>query len=155
MDDALSSDEVSKDGGKTTVTTEQYVDVMAAWRAMHSKSSIAWDALEFMRPPYREWFRPWGLGGPELVNEPEPVWARPTEDELRAYLLKSWDAGAVDVFMAKRAADEAERVARELWEASWRGRIVLGYRRVSREVVQRVGESWRVLRHGVRDEDEY
>lgn len=147
------SGEASKDGGETTVTAEQYVDVMAAWRAMHSKSSIAWDALEFMRPPYREWFRPWGLDG-AVVAESEP-WVRPTEDELRAYLLKSWDAGAVDVFMAKRAADEAARAARVLWEGSWRGRIVLGYRRVSREVVERAGESWRVLRHGVRDEDEY
>ena len=147
------SGEASKDGGETTVTTEQYVDVMAAWHALHSKSSIAWDALEFMRPPYREWFRPWGLDG-AVVAESEP-WVRPTEDELRAYLLKSWPVVEVDAYMVRRAALEAERVARELWEASWSGRMMLGYRRVSREVVGRVGEAWRVLRHGVRDEDEY
>lgn len=124
---------------------------MLAFADFLRKGSIAGDARAFMMPPFT-WSSPWGIDGDVQVREP---WVKPTEDELRVHLLKSWPEPEVDAYMVRRAALEAARVARELWEASWRGRIVLGYRRVSREVVERVGESWRVLRHGVRDEDEY
>lgn len=129
----------------------EYSDSVTAFADFLRKGSVAGDARAFMMPPYA-WSSPWGLGGDVQVGEP---WVKPTEDELRAHLLKSWPEHEVDGFMAKRAADEAARAARVLWEASWRGRITLGYRKVRSEVVERVGESWRVLRHGVHDEDEY
>lgn len=129
----------------------EYSDSMLAFADFLRKGSVAGDARAFMMPPYT-WSSPWGIDGDVHVREP---WVKPTEDELWAHLLKSWPEPEVDAYMVRRAALEAERVARAAWEASWRGRITLGYRRVSREVVGRVGESWRVLRHGVRDEDEY
>lgn len=143
MDDALSE--------RFSSPVPEYSDSVTAFADFLRKGSVAGDARAFMMPPYT-WPSHWWIAGGSPVPEP---WVKPTEDELRAHLLKSWTEPEVDAYMVRRAALEAERAARVLWEASWRGRIVLGYRRVSREVVERVGESWRVLRHGIRDEDEY
>ena len=133
----------------------EYSDVFTTFAKFQREGSVQGAARAFMTPPYRSWSRPWGLGGPEIVDEPQPVWAKPTEDELRAHLLESWPVGEVEAHMMQRAQIEAERVARERWEASWRGRIALGYRRSSREILERVQDAWGVLRRGVDEGDNW
>jgi len=123
-----------------------YSDALTAFAKMQREGSVAGAARAFMMPPMRSWLRP---------VEPQPVWVKPTEDELRAHILESWPETDVDAHMAQRARLEAQRVARERWEASWRGRIASGYRKSSREILERVQGAWGVLRHGVDEGDEW
>lgn len=98
-------------------------------------------ADRFMMPPYREVFAP-----------PQPAWKRPTDDELREYLLRTWKPAEVGACMARRQKWELEFQARREWEATLRGRITVRYRKIRAESRERISEAWRVLRHGVEED---
>ncbi|ORI13459.1 glutaredoxin family protein [Rhodococcus sp. 1168] len=121
---------------------EAMTDIISAFAEIKRQSSIEYDAYRFTQIPYLSLLNP----------EDAPEWTPPTDEELEAHLLKSWDRQAVGMFFAKRAQREAERLARERWEATLRGRVTLRCRKVRGEVRDRVPTAWNVLRHGT---DEY
>lgn len=81
-----------------------------------------------------------------LPKEPMKVERKP----LRDYLLESFSEDAVDAYMDRRAAFQAEVEARRQWEASYRGRIVLAWR----EAKVRVRGAWGVLLCGVESHED-